>query len=105
MRERSLRRWLVPDVASLNPSYAFWVRLGHAFRLSRHIATARQQTGNRNILVEFFPMQAGTAQFDALSLRWCRAKETGKPRQRHAQRAAVRQIDPHRVFVKADGRW
>ena len=31
-------------------------------------------------------------------------QQARKPRQRHAERAAIGQIDPHRMFVKADGR-
>jgi hypothetical protein len=70
--------------------------------MRRRIAASGQQPGNRNILVDIFPMQADAADFDARTFFRLCAQQARKPRQRHAERAPVGQVDPHGVIVKAN---
>src|SRR5262249_17280327 len=74
------------------------------FRLPRHVAATGQQPGDRNIFVNLFPMKANPADFNTLALLGCRAQQARKPRERHTEIAAIRQVDPHGMIVKADGR-
>jgi hypothetical protein len=50
----------------------------------------------------FFPVQANAAQLDLFALRRRRAQQPREPCERYAKRPPVGQLDPHRVFVKAD---
>ena len=75
---------------------------GSLDRPARHVAPAGEQAGDRDILVELFPMETEAVQLEFSALRRRGAKQAGKPRQRHADGAAVAQVDPHRMFVKAD---
>jgi len=50
--------------------------------LGGHIAATSEQARDRDILVEFFPMQAGTAQFDLFALGGRRTQQAGKPSER-----------------------
>src|SRR5438876_16837 len=72
------------------------------FSLPGHVAPSGEQTSDGDILVEFFPVQSCSAHLDALSLRGARIEQTRKPCQRHAERPTVREIDPHRVFIKVN---
>jgi hypothetical protein len=99
---------LIPDFAPLNPGYAcspiLRAKSNRLFRLPRHIAATGQQACDRNILVNLFPVKADTADLDAFALRRGRTQQARKPRERHAEIAAVGEVDPHGVLVKADGR-
>jgi hypothetical protein len=66
------------------------------------IAAASQQAGHGNILIQFFPVQAVTAQLKPIAFGRRGLQEARKPRQRHTKRTPVGQIDPHSVFVKVD---
>ena len=70
--------------------------------ISRHVRAAGHEAGDRNILVDVVPVKPGAAEFDAFALRRCRTQQPREPCQRHTERAAVREIDPHRVLVKTD---
>ena len=47
-------------------------------------------------------MEPDPADFDPFALCRCRPEKAREPSQRYAQRAAVSQIDPHDMFVKAN---
>lgn len=68
----------------------------------RHITATRDQAGDGNVLVDVFPVQARAADLDLCALLRRGVEEARKPRQRHTPRAAVRQVDPHRMLVEAD---
>jgi hypothetical protein len=72
------------------------------FRRSCHIAAPGEQTRDRNILINGFPVQANAAQLNLRALGGRRTKQPRKPCERDAERAAVGQFDPHRIVVKAD---
>jgi hypothetical protein len=74
------------------------------FQFPRHVASTCKEAGDRNILVEVFPVQANAGEFDLLALLLCRVEQARKPCERHTDCAAVGQINPHRVFVKTDRR-
>jgi hypothetical protein len=73
---------------------------GGLVRPSRHISSARQQLGNRDVLVDFVPVQANARELDPRAL--CRAckQKARKACERDAERAAIAQLNPHRVLVK-----
>jgi hypothetical protein len=50
------------------------------------------------------PVEAGAVELDAFALGRSRVEQARKPGQRHAQRAAIAQLDPHRVLVKSNCR-
>jgi hypothetical protein len=76
-RDRNARtrcRPLAKPIASSKAIVGFREELNRSYELSRrfdplcNLAASGQQTRNRNILVEGFPMQTGAAQFDAFTL-------------------------------------
>jgi hypothetical protein len=50
-------------------------------------------------------MQAKTRKFDLLAFLLSCIEQARKPRKRHTGGASVGQVDPHGMFVKANGRW
>jgi hypothetical protein len=77
---------------------------GRAIRSPSDIAAPGEQTRDGDVLVDLLPMETDAAQFDTFALGGCRTQQPWKPCQRHTERAAIRQLDPHRVFIKAHGR-
>src|SRR5438045_8534867 len=102
MRGGLARGWRSPDFAALHSGYAC-ANSGHALGPPREITASGKEAGDRNILVDLLPVQTQSAQLDALARGRGRIEQTRKPRKRHTDCAAVGQIDPHRVLVKADG--
>src|SRR5207244_5709682 len=80
------------------------ISLSRAIWLSGHISLASEQSCDRDILVNIFPMQTQAAQFNAVALRRRRMEKARKPCQRHPECAPIGQFDPHSVLVKADRR-
>lgn len=78
-------------------------RSGGSFGGPRLIAFAGKQPGYRDILVDFFPMQSGAAQRNRRALFLRRMEQPREPRERHAQRAAIIEIDPKGIGIKPDG--
>lgn len=76
---------------------------GRCFGRPRLIAFASKQPGDRDVLVDFAPMQACTAQEDGCALLGRGMEQAREPRERHAQRAAIIKIDPEGVSIKPDG--
>jgi len=95
-----LIRNVLPRCRAAHPGYASCP--SRVFRRSRNGASTGKQTSDRNILVDVFPMQADTAQFDLFPLGRRRMQQPGKPSERYAKRPPVGQFNPHRVLVKAD---
>jgi hypothetical protein len=75
---------------------------GYVLRSPRQVASAGEEAGDGNVFVELVPMKTESGKFDAFAHGRGRIEEARKPRERHADGAAVRQVDPHRMFVKAD---
>lgn len=69
---------------------------------TRNIAPSRDQSGDRDVLVQRAPMQSRSADLDALALCGRGFQEARKPGERHAKRATVAEVDPHRVIVERD---
>jgi hypothetical protein len=69
------------------------------------ISSARQKASDRDIFVDHLPVQAGSADLDLATLCRSCVQEARKPRERHAERPPVGQVDPYHVFVKADVSW
>jgi len=70
----------------------------------RPVPVARQQPGNRNVLIQFLPVQSVTARTDLLARSLSRSggQQSGEPCQRHANGTAVRETDPHCLVVEPD---
>jgi hypothetical protein len=83
---------------------AFAEGSSRALGLPRHVASTGKQAGNGDIFVDVLPVEAGAAELDAFALGRGRVQQARKPGQWHAQRAAIAQLDPHRVFVKSNCR-
>ena len=83
---------------------AFAEGSSRALGLPRHVASTGKQAGNGDIFVDVLPVEAGAAELDAFALGRGRVQQARKPSQWHAQRAAIAQLDPHRVFVKSNCR-
>jgi hypothetical protein len=73
---------------------------GGLVRPSRRISSARQQLGNRDVLVDFVPMEANAHELYPRALCRARKQKARKRCERDAERAAIAQLDPHRVLVK-----
>ena len=71
------------------------------FALARLVSAPGEQSCDRDILVEFLPMQAGAGKFDLRACGGRCVQEPRKPRERNADSAAVGKIDPHRIRVEA----
>ena len=84
--------------------YAYARASSRTLGLPRHVASTGKQTGNGDIFVDVLPVEAGAAELDAFALGRSRVQQTRKPRQWHAQGAAIAQFDPHRVLVKSNCR-
>jgi hypothetical protein len=55
-----------------------------------HVSATREQSGDRDIFIEHFPMESGAAHFDLRPLCRRRAQETRKPRGTPRVRPSVR---------------
>ena len=67
------------------------------------IAAASQKACYRHILIQCFPVQPATAQFDRFSLHRSCVQKPREPRERDADSAAVIERDPHAILVEAHG--
>ncbi len=66
------------------------------------VAAPGQQAVDGDILVELGPVDAHGAQRPPRALLRRRVRQTRKPRQRHANGAAIGEVDPELRFVNAD---
>ena len=62
-----------------------------------------QKAGHGNVLVQFLPVDAPAAELVGVALFRRGMGQAGEPRQRHADRAAVAEVDPHAVGIEPDG--
>lgn len=76
--------------------------LGCMFRGSCDVTASGEKAGDEDIFVKRFPMQPDPAQFDLFAFGGGCVQQPGKPGERDTQGPAVRQLDPHRVFVKSN---
>ena len=67
------------------------------------IAAASQKACYRHILIQCFPVQPATAQFDRFSLHRSCVQKPREPRERDSDSAAVIERDPHAILVEAHG--
>ena len=74
--------------------------LSRVLRPLRDVAAPGEQTSNRDILIDRFPVQAGAADLDLRALSRRCVEQARKPGEWDAKRAPIGEIDPHGVVVK-----
>src|SRR5215207_4277375 len=89
---------------SFNESQKSSMLRGSRFRPPRHIAPPGEETLDRDIFVEVFPVQAEMADLDLLAIGRARFEEAGEPGERDPESAPIHELDPHRRVVKPDCR-
>src|SRR4051812_26089389 len=70
----------------------------------RHVAAAGEEARDGDIFVEVFPVQPEMADLDPLAVGRTRVEQAREPGERHAYRAPVRELDPHRRIIKPNRR-
>ncbi len=71
-----------------------------SMRLRRLVSPPRQESRDRDVFVNSFPVQAKAADLNRLALPFASFEKTGKPRVGHADRSSVRQLDPYQIVVE-----
>src|SRR5271165_2486843 len=64
------------------------------------IRSPRQQLGDRDICIDFIPMQAGVVELDTIALGGRCMEKAGKEGERYAERAPIAELDPHAVAIE-----
>ena len=60
---------------------------------ARHVTASSEQAGDRDVLVDLFPVETRAAELDLRALRRRGMKQPRKPGERNAERAAIIEID------------